>query len=60
MLEVLGAEPAYRQSPYSKVSKTPVEPTYEFFDVRSSGRLVDLPGYGYAKAGKEAQIGRTQ
>ena len=27
----------------------------EFFDVRQGGRLVDLPGYGYAKATVNAQ-----
>ena len=40
----------------AKVSKTPGRTQLmNFFDVRSGGRLVDLPGYGYAKAGKEAQ-----
>lgn len=40
----------------AKVSKTPGRTQLmNFFDVRSGGRIVDLPGYGYAKAGKEAQ-----
>ena len=40
----------------AKVSKTPGRTQLlNFFDVRSGGRFVDLPGYGYAKAGKEAQ-----
>jgi GTP-binding protein len=40
----------------AKVSKTPGRTQLmNFFDVRSGGRMVDLPGYGYAKAGKEAQ-----
>jgi len=40
----------------AKVSKTPGRTQLlNFFDVRTGGRLVDLPGYGYAKAGKEAQ-----
>ena len=40
----------------AKVSKTPGRTQLmNFFDVRTGGRVVDLPGYGYAKAGKEAQ-----
>ena len=40
----------------AKVSKTPGRTQLlNFFDVRGGGRLVDLPGYGYAKAGREAQ-----
>ena len=40
----------------AKVSKTPGRTQQlNFFDVRTGGRLVDLPGYGYAKAGKQAQ-----
>ena len=40
----------------AKVSKTPGRTQLlNFFDVRTGGRLVDLPGYGYAKAGKAAQ-----
>jgi GTP-binding protein len=40
----------------AKVSKTPGRTQLmNFFDVRTGGRMVDLPGYGYAKAGKEAQ-----
>ncbi len=41
----------------AKVSKTPGRTQLlNFFDVRTGGRLVDLPGYGYAKAGRAAQI----
>ena len=40
----------------AKVSKTPGRTQLlNFFDVPSGGRLVDLPGYGYAKAGKAQQ-----
>jgi GTP-binding protein len=46
----------------AKVSKTPGRTQLlNFFQIRrigrepSAGRLVDLPGYGYAKAGREAQ-----
>ena len=40
----------------AKVSKTPGRTQLlNFFDLNSGGRLVDLPGYGYAKAGKAAQ-----
>jgi len=40
----------------AKVSKTPGRTQLlNFFDIRTGGRIVDLPGYGYAKAGKAAQ-----
>lgn len=40
----------------AKVSKTPGRTQMlNFFDIRTGGRFVDLPGYGYAKAGKAAQ-----
>ncbi|MEM7078849.1 MAG: ribosome biogenesis GTP-binding protein YihA/YsxC [Pseudomonadota bacterium] len=40
----------------AKVSKTPGRTQLlNLFDVQAGGRLVDLPGYGYAKAGKQAQ-----
>lgn len=40
----------------ARVSKTPGRTrTMNFFAVKEGGRLVDLPGYGYAKAGKAAQ-----
>jgi GTP-binding protein len=40
----------------AKVSKTPGRTqALNIFDVRGGGRLVDLPGYGYAKAGRSAQ-----
>jgi GTP-binding protein len=40
----------------AKVSKTPGRTqALNLFDVRGGGRLVDLPGYGYAKASKSAQ-----
>lgn len=40
----------------AKVSKTPGRTQLlNLFDVTQGGRLVDLPGYGYAKAGKQAQ-----
>jgi len=40
----------------AKVSKTPGRTqALNLFDVRGGGRLVDLPGYGYAKASKAAQ-----
>ena len=40
----------------AKVSKTPGRTqVLNLFDVRGGGRLVDLPGYGYAKASKIAQ-----
>ncbi len=40
----------------AKVSKTPGRTQLlNLFDLRRGGRLVDLPGYGYAKAGRAAQ-----
>ncbi|MCB1683573.1 MAG: ribosome biogenesis GTP-binding protein YihA/YsxC [Pseudomonadales bacterium] len=40
----------------ARVSKTPGRTQLlNFFDVKSGGRLVDLPGYGYAKAQRAAQ-----
>ncbi len=40
----------------AKVSKTPGRTQLlNFFDIAQGGRLVDLPGYGYAKAGRAAQ-----
>ena len=40
----------------AKVSKTPGRTQLlNLFDVQGGGRLVDLPGYGYAKASKVAQ-----
>ena len=40
----------------AKVSKTPGRTQLlNLFDLASGGRLVDLPGYGYARAGKTAQ-----
>ena len=40
----------------ARVSKTPGRTQLlNFFDVAGGGRLVDLPGYGYAKAGRDAQ-----
>ncbi len=40
----------------AKVSKTPGRTQMiNFFTVETGGRLVDLPGYGYAKAGRVAQ-----
>lgn len=40
----------------ARVSKTPGRTQLlNFFEVRHGGRLVDLPGYGYAKATKNAQ-----
>ena len=40
----------------ARVSKTPGRTQLlNFFEVRGGGRLVDLPGYGYAKAGRAAQ-----
>ncbi|XOV83858.1 MAG: ribosome biogenesis GTP-binding protein YihA/YsxC [bacterium] len=40
----------------AKVSKTPGRTQMlNLFDLAGGGRLVDLPGYGYAKAGKSAQ-----
>ena len=40
----------------AKVSKTPGRTQLlNFFSVRTGGRLVDLPGYGYAKADRTAQ-----
>ena len=40
----------------AKVSKTPGRTQLlNFFTLNNGARLVDLPGYGYAKAGKEAQ-----
>ncbi len=45
----------------AKVSKTPGRTQLlNLFDVRSGGRLVDLPGYGYAKAAKSAQANWQQ
>jgi GTP-binding protein len=42
----------------AKVSKSPGRTQLlNFFEVDGGGRLVDLPGYGYAKAGKSAQAG---
>ncbi len=41
----------------AKVSKTPGRTQLlNFFSLNNGNRLVDLPGYGYAKAGKSAQI----
>lgn len=40
----------------AKVSKTPGRTQLlNFFDLHTGGRFVDLPGYGYAKAGRAAQ-----
>jgi GTP-binding protein len=40
----------------AKVSRVPGRTQLlNFFDVAGGGRLVDLPGYGYAQAGKTAQ-----
>lgn len=40
----------------AKVSKTPGRTQLlNFFSVAGGGRLVDLPGYGYAKAGRQQQ-----
>jgi len=40
----------------AKVSKTPGRTQLlNFFSLNQGGRLVDLPGYGYAKASKNAQ-----
>ncbi len=40
----------------ARVSKTPGRTQLlNFFDVKDGGRVVDLPGYGYAKAGRKAQ-----
>ncbi len=40
----------------AKVSKTPGRTQLlNFFELKDGCRLVDLPGYGYAKAGKSAQ-----
>lgn len=40
----------------AKVSKTPGRTqALNVFDVRGGGRLVDLPGYGYAKASRASQ-----
>jgi GTP-binding protein len=45
----------------AKVSKTPGRTRLlNFFDVTGGGRLVDLPGYGYAKAQKSAQASWQQ
>lgn len=42
----------------AKVSKSPGRTQLlNFFEIDGGGRLVDLPGYGYAKAGKAAQAG---
>ncbi|MEM7218305.1 MAG: ribosome biogenesis GTP-binding protein YihA/YsxC [Pseudomonadota bacterium] len=44
------------QRQLARVSKTPGRTQLlNFFAVGARGRLVDLPGYGYAKAGKAAQ-----
>jgi GTP-binding protein len=41
----------------AKVSKSPGRTQLlNFFDVDGGGFLVDLPGYGYAKAGRAAQV----
>ena len=41
----------------AKVSKTPGRTQMiNFFDTTIGGRLVDLPGYGYAKTSKSAQV----
>ena len=41
----------------AKVSKTPGRTQMiNFFDTNIGGRLVDLPGYGYAKTSKSAQV----
>ena len=41
----------------AKVSKTPGRTQMiNFFEANIGGRLVDLPGYGYAKSSKSAQI----
>ena len=51
---VLNTLTGHRQM--AKVSKTPGRTQLlNFFDLRVGGRFVDLPGYGYAKAGKSAQ-----
>jgi len=40
----------------ARVSKTPGRTQLlNFFEIRSGGRLVDLPGYGYARATRDAQ-----
>ncbi len=40
----------------ARVSKTPGRTQLlNFFDVNGGGRIVDLPGYGYAKAQRQAQ-----
>ena len=40
----------------ARVSKTPGRTQLlNFFDVKGGGRVVDLPGYGYAKAHRKAQ-----
>jgi GTP-binding protein len=45
----------------AKVSKTPGRTRLlNFFEVTGGGRLVDLPGYGYAKAQKTAQASWQQ
>ena len=45
----------------AKVSKTPGRTQLlNLFDLNRGGRLVDLPGYGYAKAGKSAQASWQQ
>ena len=42
----------------AKVSKTPGRTQLlNLFDLQQGGRLVDLPGYGYAKATRTAQAG---
>ena len=44
------------QRQLARVSRTPGRTQLlNFFEVAELGRLVDLPGYGYAKAGKAAQ-----
>ena len=45
----------------ARVSRTPGRTQLlNFFDVRDGGRLVDLPGYGYAKATRGAQAAWQQ
>lgn len=42
----------------AKVSRQPGRTQLmNFFDVAGGGRLVDLPGYGFARAGRSAQAG---
>jgi GTP-binding protein len=45
----------------AKVSKTPGRTQLlNFFEVRGGGRVVDLPGYGYAKAARATQTAWQQ